>query len=182
MRCISERRWRTKASGGGRQLGQIEARPFVWVTVKPLICMQDYRPPGSAGPTLSHTLIYVLISPYVLSLPLSLFSSLSSSPSPFFITFPFSLRLSVFSPIFGLSSFAPQARFRASCDSSVRKPRDDEIENESCLVVMTEHFSPCSPMCTYLLWEGVKPNRDAPYVLTSQRRFPQSTPRENNPK
>lgn len=51
---------------GGAQLGQIEARPFVWVTVKTLICMQAYRPLGSTGLTLSHTLIYVLISPSVL--------------------------------------------------------------------------------------------------------------------
>lgn len=64
-----------KTSGGGTQLGQIEARPFVWVTVTTLICMQAYRPLGSTGLTLSHTLIYVLISPYVL------FSS--SPPLPF---------------------------------------------------------------------------------------------------
>lgn len=67
-----------QTGGGGAQLGQIEARPFVWVTVKTLICMQAYRPLGSTGLTLSHTLIYVLISPSVLfssslspSLPLS---------------------------------------------------------------------------------------------------------------
>lgn len=63
-----------KTSRGGTQLGQIEARPFVWVTVTTLICMQAYRPLGSTGLTLSHTLIYVLISPYVL------FSSLLPCP------------------------------------------------------------------------------------------------------
>lgn len=63
-----------KTSRDGTQLGQIEARPFVWVTVTTLICMQAYRSLGSTGLTLSHTLIYVLISPYVLFssfLPLS---------------------------------------------------------------------------------------------------------------
>lgn len=55
-----------KTGGGRTQLGQIEATPFVWVTVKVLICMQAYRTPGSTGLTLSYTLIYVLISPYVL--------------------------------------------------------------------------------------------------------------------
>lgn len=42
-----------KICRGGTQLGQIEARPFVWVMVKVLICMQAYRPPGSIGLTLS---------------------------------------------------------------------------------------------------------------------------------
>ena len=67
-----------QTDGGGAQLGQIEARPFVWVTVKTFICMQAYGPLGSTGLTLSHTLIYVLISPSVLfssSLP-------RLSPSP----------------------------------------------------------------------------------------------------
>lgn len=81
-----------KTSGGGTQLGQIEARPFVWVTVKALICMQAYRPRGSIGLTLSYTLIYVLISPYVL-FPLSsltsffyhLISLFSNTPLFFFV-------------------------------------------------------------------------------------------------
>lgn len=82
-----------KTSGGGTQLGQIEARPFVWVTVTTLICMQAYRPLGSTGLTLSHTLIYVLISPYVLFSsflapvfppPTSFFITSLSSETPFF--------------------------------------------------------------------------------------------------
>lgn len=85
-----------KTSGGGTQLGQIEARPFVWVTVTTLICMQAYRPLGSTGLTLSHTLIYVLISPYVL------FSS--SPPLPFLSPhFSFFFLLSSIS----FSSFSP---------------------------------------------------------------------------
>ena len=94
-----------QTSGGGTQLGQIEARPFVWVTVKALICMQAYRTHGSTE--LTHTLIYVLISPYVLfssflpQLPfLSPFLSLSEPPPYFFLSLflPFFISFSSFSP------------------------------------------------------------------------------------
>lgn len=68
-----------KTGRGAMQLGQIEARPFVWVTVTTLICIQVYRSLGSTGLTLSHTVIYVLISPM---------SSFSQPSSPSFFTSP----------------------------------------------------------------------------------------------
>lgn len=77
-----------KTNRGGTQLGQIEARPFVWVTVEVLICMQAYGPPGSIELTLSHTLIYVLISPLC---PLFLIPPPFSPPPPLFINHHISL-------------------------------------------------------------------------------------------
>lgn len=90
-------------TSGGTQLGQIEARPFVWVTVKMLICMQVYRPHGSTGLTLSHTLIYVLTPP-----PPHLFP-FPPPTSFFFITIFFSSQTPCFFLLFSISfsSFSP---------------------------------------------------------------------------